>query len=788
MKTTKINANFKKFGEWQIKNRYLLLGFILVILVIGLLGVPKIYMENDRESWFDNADAIKIATDKFEEQFGNNENIGILIESEDVFQPEVLNMMLELEKDLLDKVPYSDEVMSLANLEISIGNNEGIEVISPFKEGIPKDPKKLDEIRKLFLSRTSFVDKVVSKDSKETWMSLSLNEFPSSEEWKKEGNIDPLFQVGEAAIKVLNNPKYKSSKYTLKPVGMPYTETEERDFFGKEAVLRIVSCFVAMVILLIIFVRSFRGVIIPALTSILGTLVVFGILGHLKIGIDANMMTLPIMLGMALSVGYSIHLINGFKRFYRNSPNRREAVVHAVEETGWPLLFTAITTMGSVLSFLSTGIASIAWVGYTAAGIVFVNYLFVIILIPIFLSFGENRTIKEKERKKASFGENIMEKLGVFTLKRRRFLLFGFILTTLLLIPGIMKVEVNIDMFKMMGLKVEYIKRAYEVINSRLGSYMSYSITINYEEADKIKEPKVMENFDKLLKEIGKFPLTAKNENNSSIFSILDIIKDMNQTLNEDKKEFYKIPQSKEMIAQLLFLYELSGGTKLFNWVDEDFSILKAQIQMSKFDANETVRELNEIKKMGKQLFPNAEVSVIGTAVQFAEMNSKIVTAEMKSILVSFLIISILLILVFSSFGTGLIGMIPNLIPMAFIGGYMGYFDIPLDMMTMTIIPMVLGIAVDDTIHFINHIKYKFEKEGNYKIAIISSFKHVGVALAMTTIILSAGFAMYIFSPVAVMSRIGFLVFMGLTAALISDYLATPILIYMTKPFGKEKK
>ncbi len=784
MKTTKINAKFKKFGEWQIRNRYLLLGLIFLIIVIGLLGIPKVYMENDRESWFDDADEIQIATDKFEKQFGNNDNLGILIEADDVFDPEVLKMMLELENELLEKIPYADEVTSLANLEISIGNEEGMEVISPFKDGIPEDPKQIEAARKLFLSRKSFADKIVSSDSKETWFTLSLNEFPTSEEWKKETSTDPLFQVGEAAIEVLSSPKYKSDKYTLKPVGMPYTETEERDFFGRETILRTVSCFIAMITLLIFFVRSLRGVVIPAVTSVLGTLVVFGILGHLKIGIDANMMSLPVMLGMALSVGYSIHLINTFKRFYRSTQNRKQAVVHAVEETAWPLLFTAITTIGSVLSFLSTGIISIAWVGYTAAGIVFTNYLFVIILIPVSLSFGKNKQFKENEIK-STFGERIMEKLGVFTLKNRKSLLVGFIIVILLLIPGIRKVEVNIDMFKMMGLKIPYVKRVHEIVNSQLGSYISYNITVNYDEVDKIKDPKVMQNFDKLLKEIGKFELTAKNKNNASIFSILDIIKDMNQTLNADKEEFYKIPSSKEMIAQLLFLYEMSGGTKLFKWIDEDYSILRAQIQMREFNANEIVKELAEVKRLGKELFPNAQVSIVGTAVQFAEMNSRIVTAELKSILISFLTISILLILVFSSFETGLIGMIPNLIPMAFIGGYMGYFDLPLDMMTMTIIPMVLGIAVDDTIHFINHIKYEFEKEQNYRKAIITSFKHVGVALAMTTIILSAGFGMYIFAPAAVMSRMGLLIFMGLSAALVSDYLATPILIYLTKPFGK---
>jgi uncharacterized protein len=100
--------------------------------------------------------------------------------------------------------------------------------------------------------------------------------------------------------------------------------------------------------------------------------------------------------------------------------------------------------------------------------------------------------------------------------------------------------------------------------------------------------------------------------------------------------------------------------------------------------------------------------------------------------------------------------------------------------------PMLLGIAVDDTIHFINHIKYEFEQCGNYGTAVLKSFGTVGKTLAMTTIVLSATFAMYMFSPVANMVRIGLLASLGLIVALLADYLMTPALILLTKPFGPE--
>ena len=213
-----------------------------------------------------------------------------------------------------------------------------------------------------------------------------------------------------------------------------------------------------------------------------------------------------------------------------------------------------------------------------------------------------------------------------------------------------------------------------------------------------------------------------------------------------------------------------------------------AQVQVEKFESDEIVRELDVIKRIGGEYFKGADVNYVGSAVQFAELNKKIVTGELKSVIWAFVIIGFLLVIVFGSFKTGLIGMIPNLMPLIVIGGYMGHFNSPLDMMTMTILPMLLGIAVDDTIHFINQIKFEFEKYGNYNQAIINTFYVVGKNLAMTTIILCVSFLLFTFSPVANMVRIGYLASMGLIAAIIADYLVTPALICLTKPFGKENK
>ena len=125
---------------------------------------------------------------------------------------------------------------------------------------------------------------------------------------------------------------------------------------------------------------------------------------------------------------------------------------------------------------------------------------------------------------------------------------------------------------------------------------------------------------------------------------------------------------------------------------------------------------------------------------------------------------------------------------MVLIAGVMGYLGWNLDMITAMILPMILGIAVDDTIHFTNHIKYHFELTGNYRSAIENSYREIGKTMIMTTIILCAMFVIFLTSSMNVLVRLGWLSIIGLGGALVADYTVTPVLLFITKPFGKERK
>ena len=795
MKLEGMHLFFKKIAEFQLKYRWLCLALLAAVTVAGLIGVKSFKVGSaDEDEFLTVKESTKKNDARFKELFGSNDSIVLLFESDDVFKPEVLQAIKDIGTDLLEKVPYSDSITSITDTDITVGTDEGIEITNPFRDGIPSDPADLQKAKDFILSRKSIVNKLVTQDATETWLVLSLKATPPEEVWSKTSTKAPMYVIGEAAIDIVTDPKYHSAAYTIKPAGLPYTETEEKVVMGHETTKSVGLSFLCMIILLIIFTRSLRGTIVPLFATFFGITTVLGFMGFLHISGKSEMMSVPIVLAMALSVGYSIHLVNSFKTSFYELGKRKEAVIASIENTGWPLFFTVVTTVVSVLSFLTTDLKPMRWMGAASAAMVFAVYVYVSVLIPILMSFGKDieagKDSANTHNAKAARAQKLdarFERFGRTVIKRRKAIITAFTLITAACIPALFKIDVNMDNFKFMGLRIPYIRRIYEITQSQLGSYFSYNIMLTFDEDDAVKNPDVLKKLDKLSILIGTFRLTKMNNGVPKIFSILDIVKEMNQTMHSDDPAFYTIPDDEDLLAQLLFLYEISGG-QTSRWVDEEFRTLRMSIDVASYDANELAANLKTIEQTCAELFPQADCHLIGAAVQFAELNNKIVFGELYSFLTSLVAIAILMMLVFGSVKMGLIGLIPNIFPVIVIGAIMGYLGISLDLMTMAIMPMILGIAVDDTIHFTNHAKYLFEKEKSYDRAIFGTFYSIGKTLAMTTIILSATFLVYLTCNIAAILRLGVLAAVGLMSALAADYLMTPVLIYISKPFGKEEK
>ena len=197
-------------------------------------------------------------------------------------------------------------------------------------------------------------------------------------------------------------------------------------------------------------------------------------------------------------------------------------------------------------------------------------------------------------------------------------------------------------------------------------------------------------------------------------------------------------------------------------------------------------RQKARIQQDAQKLFPGAKITTVGNIPQYVTMMQYLVCGQMLSFVISILIIGIILMIAFQSIRVGLIGLIPNMMPAIFVGGYMGWMGVPLDMMTATLLPMMLGMAVDDTIHFINHSKLEFDRTHHYREAIRRTFRVVGVAIVITSIITSAVFAGFCTSACTMCINFGLMAVIGILSALAADLLVTPILVNKCKVFGKK--
>lgn len=209
-------------------------------------------------------------------------------------------------------------------------------------------------------------------------------------------------------------------------------------------------------------------------------------------------------------------------------------------------------------------------------------------------------------------------------------------------------------------------------------------------------------------------------------------------------------------------------------------------VEMNSYDSGKTEWELQDIVAYANKLFPQATVTTVGSIPQFTVMMQYIARGQMVSFAISLLIIGILMMLVFGSVRIGLIGLIPNVTPALVVGGLMGWLGYPLDMMTATIMPMILGLAVDDTIHFINHGHLEFDRQGNYRDAILRSFRTIGTPIVLTSVVICANFAIYTTSESLSFIHMGILSVAGIASALLADLCVTPVLFKKFRLFGKE--
>lgn len=530
--------------------------------------------------------------------------------------------------------------------------------------------------------------------------------------------------------------------------------------------LMMIATLICMVVMLLM-TRSLRGVVAPIISVIGGLFTTYGIAGFTQMYVDSTVLMIPTILAFAVAIAYNIHILSYFSGRMRIHGERRKAIVETIKEIGWSVFFCGFTTLVSLLSFLVIPIRPMHCVGIISSMSVLFVLLTSLIVTPVLLSFGKNkRPIEGFTEDSDTRWTKFMVVLGDKVLRNPKKIGYSFLAICILLCIGLWKIEAAFDIERTMGLKVDYVKEVMDVGRSELGSLYSYDLIVELPDNDMAKEPENLKRLDELQTKVNTYDLTKRTT------SILDILKDLNQTLNNGDTAFYRIPDTEEEVAQMFLLYENAGGTESEYWMDYDYRRMRLMVEISDFNSACVEREMNRIQSDAEKLFPGAKITTVGNIPQYVTMMQYLVRGQMLSFVISILII----------------GLIPNMMPAIFVGGYMGWVGIPLDMMTATLLPMMLGMAVDDTIHFINHSKLEYDRTLHYQTAIRRTFRVAGIAIVITSVITSAVFASFCSSACNMCLNFGLMAIIGILSALAADLFVTPILVNKCKVFGKEKQ
>jgi len=321
-----------------------------------------------------------------------------------------------------------------------------------------------------------------------------------------------------------------------------------------------------------------------------------------------------------------------------------------------------------------------------------------------------------------------------------------------------------------------------ERIERIMGGILSLVYVFDTGQADAIQDPAVIGAIESLQEFTATDPLVADST------SIADYLKELNQAFHGGDPAYHLVPKERDALAQLMLVYELSGGKEMndIRNVDRSKTVLELRVKVVGAAA---VRKL--VGKLEKHLAAHSiagvKVELSGIGLLWIKIADYIGNSQISGASGSFIMILMFIAVAFGSLRQGLWAMVPNVLPFLFALGFMGAMGWPLDYFRMMLASVTMGISVDDTIHFLARARVVFAETGNYREALRETMREVGGPVTVTSLALVVAFSSYLLSSMAILSSFGILLCGTVIVGLVTELLLTPALIVQFKPFGPER-
>ena len=749
-------------GKILYKFRFYWFGLLIAITIFLSISI-KLETDNSLREWFSKDDPHYIAYQNYLDTFEKGSLLLVVVRSENIFSLDILHFIKQITEELED-VAHVVGVHSLANANKIIGIPEGIEIHPLLSE---LKPAQLQKIKKYALKDELFRNYLISPDGKLTAIAIALEDMPDKE-------IDQtIHQVEE----IVNKQKPTNIKVFVSGEAKAISEInrftkQNQNIFS----IPIISCIcICIFILFRSFYKNFIILLVIGM-SICWALGFYSLLGYSSNAITG--MILPLII--ILSISDSVHIIKHFEEV--NSDHcKEEAFIRTVQYITVPCFITSITTALGLLALSVSKVAAIKRFGIgSAAGIIFA-FLISITIVPFFLTF-----IPSSQRVKLGRGWNhFLNSISDFNEKKFKYILVATIIGFIVSFWGITKVRVESNRIEWFPKKSDFYKST-RIVDKYLSGVDAMEIVLEGEK-DVFKKPSILKRMDDLSDEIERLPRVKK------AISVATYVKRIHRALHEDNPEFFSIPDSQSLIAQELFLFTLSddGRVELESYVTPDYSQGRISIKTEIMPSGESVILGDLVKKMAKETFNETElkVTLTGTVFLYNLSDKYIIESQIKGFSLAFLSIIIILFLIFWSIKYGGLSLLPNLFPITFVLAIMGWSDITLNTATVMVASIALGIAVDDTVHFITRFKKEYKSNDvPVQEVLRNTTVSTGQAIIFTSIINMTGFLVLLVSGFQPTREFGILIALTLFFALIGDLIVLPASIMTIRKYLNRKK
>lgn len=786
-----LNHFFKQLAGFTYDHRWLMT--VLCLLVLSVCGylASSVRFDNSFESFFDKDDPVYKQFLKFRDDFGSDEVSYIMYEAPakkyGVWDIDVMKSIQSLTRELETKVPFVKRVVSLSNVQFMEGKDDTLYIYELLKQ-FPDSQGKLLDIRDKILAKPIYVNGLASRDGVFGAIILEMEKSsidPVSDimvDPDKGNQIDNLFPQATCASIDSILERYGESGVRFYHSGDVPLNSAYNIITQRESSLFGILTLVVIGLLLLVFFRNLVGVIGPLSVVFCSLMMTVGFMGMFGWQFDFIFIILPTIL-VSTGVADSVHIISDFKTNYTSLNNRREAIKQTAYLTGVPCLFTSVTTVAGFTSMSISPIKAIKHFAiYSGIG-VFCAFLLSMTLLIVFVSFGKKELpiTQQNVSKGPAKMASVLSWIAEVNIRHKYVIIAFFAILFGFSALGISRITIDSNYLSEFSDRVK-VKRATEYVDSVMGGSISYSYIFDTGEQRGIMEPE-------LLKAIERLQQTAEaDEIVMKTYSIVDVVKDINRSLNDEDEAFYKLPDSRQLTDDCFFLYDLAGGDELDNYVTSDFSRANLEIRTAFVNSSRAKKLIETLDSTLRSMGLSIPIpSVTGIGALWYQLVDYIVKSQLTGFSLAFVVISIFLCILFRSVKVGLISMIPNLVPVVITLGMMGWAGIPLDYIKLLIGCIAIGIAVDDTIHLVNHFRYAFTRTGDYKTALCESIAHVGKALLITSVVLFCGFLVLTFSVMAHMVQFAILIAATIFLALVADFFLLPSLFLVLKPFGLRK-